>query len=141
MASLLFSKYVLLVEGPDDFSVFRRVFDVIGLQPEYKGLSILNTGGKGNIPFLYNVCKNLQMPVFVVADEDYEAELKKLDNTAKSYFVLRPNLEGSLNTSKAKNNTQHLVEILNKCSNEDDLKNNFPQLHKAITKIKGFFNL
>jgi putative ATP-dependent endonuclease of the OLD family len=142
LALLLFSKNVLLVEGPDDLSVFHNAFDIIGFQPEYKGLSILNTGGKGNIPFLYSVCKNLQMPVFVVADEDYESNLKKLDNTGSSYFVLRPDLEGALKTSKAKNNnTQHVVETINICSNENDLKSNFPQIHEAIMKVKGFLEL
>ncbi len=78
----------------------------------------------------------------MIVDEDYEAELKNIDPTGESYSIMRPDLEGALNTTKIKSrNVENVLTVLDKCTDKQNLKDNFVQIYDAIESIKKRFSL
>jgi predicted ATP-dependent endonuclease of OLD family len=142
ISHLVFSNYVVLVEGPDDAAAFKKALFIHDVDVDLLNLSVISCGGKGNIPFLHSVCNELNIKSYMVVDEDYEAELKIIDPAGESYSIMRPDLEGALNTTKIKSrNVENVLTVLEKCTDKQNLKDNFVQIYDAIESIKKGFSL
>ena len=69
-SELLLARAALLVEGRTEKLVFPFLFRVLGADPDREGISIVDCGGKPNIPVIAEVCNAVGLPYLVVHDRD-----------------------------------------------------------------------
>jgi predicted ATP-dependent endonuclease of OLD family len=125
---LFFARKVLIVEGASEKYSFPFAFKLLGIDVNERGISIIDVGGKNNIPFFVEILKAFQHPFYVFHDEDRNASdyathhdgetglNKKIRDLAGKdiVFVADPDLEGilSLNGSdKIKNARQKMMSF------------------------------
>ena len=71
-SELLLARAALLVEGRTEKLVFPFLFRALGYDADREGISIVECGGKPNIPVIAAVCNAVGVPYLVVHDRDAE---------------------------------------------------------------------
>lgn len=107
---MFFAQKVILVEGPDDKLVLAKAFELKGVDVDREGISIVDCGGKSNIPAFAKIVSHYKLPSMVVCDKDNGKatgdELTKEIETCLAgigkVFVLDPDLEGVFKLSEKK---------------------------------------
>jgi predicted ATPase len=69
-SEVLLARAALLVEGLTEKLVFPVLFNVLGRDPDREGISIVECGGKPNIPLFARICEAVGVPYLVVHDRD-----------------------------------------------------------------------
>jgi hypothetical protein len=69
-AEIFLSRAALLVEGRTEKLVFPFVFEALGLDADQEAISVIDCGGKGNIPLFAEICNACEIPYVVVHDRD-----------------------------------------------------------------------
>jgi len=69
-SELLLARAAILVEGRTEKLVFPFLFRVLGYDADGEGISIVECGGKPNIPIVAEVCNAVGVPYLVVHDRD-----------------------------------------------------------------------
>jgi predicted ATPase len=69
-AEIFLSRAALLVEGRTEKLVFPFVFEALGLDADQEAISVIDCGGKGNIPLFAEICNACEIPYVVVYDRD-----------------------------------------------------------------------
>ncbi len=69
-SELLLARAALLVEGLTEKLVFPFLFRALGHDPDREGISIVECGGKPNIPLFVRICDAVHVPYVVVHDRD-----------------------------------------------------------------------
>ena len=69
---LLLARAAILVEGRTEKLVFPFLFRALGYDADAEGISIVECGGKPNIPIIAEVCNLVGLPYLVVHDRDAE---------------------------------------------------------------------
>ncbi len=69
-SELLLARAALLVEGRTEKLVFPFLFRALGYDADREGISIIECGGKPNIPIIAEVCNAAGIPYLVVHDRD-----------------------------------------------------------------------
>ena len=107
-SELFFSRAVVLVEGMTEKVTLPLVFHALGHDPDKEQISIVECGGKANMPLFVEICKRARVPYVVVHDGDVrpgiepdEAEqrlnvLVRERAGARRTFVLVPDFEGAV---------------------------------------------
>jgi len=72
-SELFFGDVAVLVEGRTEKLALPHVFRALGHDPDRDGITIVECGGKANIPVLAQVCRAITMPFVVVHDRDAPA--------------------------------------------------------------------
>jgi predicted ATP-dependent endonuclease of OLD family len=72
-SELLLARAALLVEGRTEKLVFPFLFRALGYDADSEGISIVECGGKPNIPVIAAVCNAVGVPYLVVHDRDADA--------------------------------------------------------------------
>lgn len=67
---LFLSRAALLVEGRTEKLVFPLVFEALGFDPDREAVTILECGGKSNMPLFARICNACGIPYVVVHDRD-----------------------------------------------------------------------
>ncbi len=67
---LFLARVAVLVEGRTEKLALPHVFRALGHDPDREAISIVECGGKGNIPVLARVCRACGVPVVAVHDRD-----------------------------------------------------------------------
>ena len=67
---LFFARKVLLVEGDTEKVIFPLAFKALGSDINKLGISVVEAGGKTKIPLFMKVCQAIEIPFWVVVDED-----------------------------------------------------------------------
>jgi predicted ATP-dependent endonuclease of OLD family len=105
-AELFFSRAAILVEGMTEKLAFPFVFNALGHDPDREQISIVECGGKSNLPLFVEICRRARVPYVVVHDSDMrrgrepvESELKlnaliRRRAGARNTVVLEPDFEG-----------------------------------------------
>jgi putative ATP-dependent endonuclease of OLD family len=114
---MFFAKKVVLVEGPDDKQVLARAFELKGVDVDREGISIVDCGGKPNIPAFAKIISHYKLPSMVVCDKDMgkttgDGLTKEIETCLAGIgmvFVLDPDLEGVFNLS----NKQSIIDWQN----------------------------
>ena len=70
---LFLARVAVLVEGRTEKLALPHVFRALGHDPDREAISIVECGGKGNIPVLARVCRACGVPVLAVHDRDADA--------------------------------------------------------------------
>lgn len=71
-----FASCVVLVEGPTERGALPIFAKYLGLDFNEFGVSVVSAGGKGNLDSLYHLYRSLEIPVFIVFDNDREKRLQ-----------------------------------------------------------------
>jgi hypothetical protein len=69
-SELLLGRTALLVEGRTEKLVFPLIFRALGYAPDREAISIVECGGKPNIPLFARICEAARIPYLVVHDRD-----------------------------------------------------------------------
>ncbi len=69
-SELLLARAALLVEGRTEKMTFPFVFRALGHDPDRLGISIVECGGKPNIPLFIRICSAAHVPFVAVHDRD-----------------------------------------------------------------------
>jgi putative ATP-dependent endonuclease of the OLD family len=105
-SELFLARAAILVEGRTEKLVFPSVFAALGRDADRAQVSIVECGGKSNIPVFARICKECRIPFVVVHDRDAkpgqqpipaEAELNRLIRSLagrRRTIVLEPDFEG-----------------------------------------------
>ncbi len=64
------SRAVVLVEGRTEKLVLPFVFAALGIDSDREAITVVNCGGKGNIPLFAEICNACSIPYVVVHDRD-----------------------------------------------------------------------
>ena len=70
---LFFARKVLLVEGPTERFSLPYLIATKGIDLDISGISIIDAGGKTNLPFFIKILKGFSIPFVVMYDEDKNA--------------------------------------------------------------------
>jgi predicted ATP-dependent endonuclease of OLD family len=107
-AELFFSRAAILVEGLTEKLAFPFVFRALGHDPDREQISVVECGGKPNLPLFAEICKRARVPYVVVHDSDnrpgrlpVESEVKlnaliRRRAGARRTVILDPDFEGVL---------------------------------------------
>jgi predicted ATP-dependent endonuclease of OLD family len=105
-SELFLSRAVILVEGMTEKITLPFVFQALGRDADREQISIVECGGKANLPLFIEICRRARVPCVVVHDSDLrpgqeplEAELKlnaliRRRAGARRTVVLEPDFEG-----------------------------------------------
>ena len=105
-AELFVSRAAILVEGMTEKIILPHVFRALGHDPDREQISIVECGGKSNIPLFVEICRRARVPYVVVHDSDMRpgrepsAAERKLNALirrragAEHTVVLEPDFEG-----------------------------------------------
>jgi predicted ATPase len=103
---LFFSRAAILVEGMTEKLTLPFVFHALGHDADREQISIVECGGKSNLPLFVEICRRAQVPYVVVHDSDMhpgrplvesEVRLNALIRRragARRTIVLEPDFEG-----------------------------------------------
>jgi hypothetical protein len=69
-SELFLARAALLVEGRTEKLVFPFVFGALGHDPDREAISIVECGGKPNIPLFARICEAVRVPYLIVHDRD-----------------------------------------------------------------------
>ena len=72
-SELFLARAVVLVEGPTEKLVLPFVFSALGYDVDREAISIIECGGKPNIPLFARICRATGIPFVVVHDSDRKA--------------------------------------------------------------------
>ena len=107
-SELFFSRAVVLVEGMTEKVTLPLVFHALGHDPDREQISIVECGGKANMPLFVEICKRARVPYVVIHDADRrpgiepdEAEMRlnalvRKRAGARRTFILEPDFEGAV---------------------------------------------
>jgi putative ATP-dependent endonuclease of the OLD family len=107
-SELFFSRAAMLVEGMTEKVTLPLVFRALGHDPDQEQISIVECGGKANMPLFVDICRRARVPYVVVHDSDVrpgiepdEAEMRLNELVrkragARRTFVLEPDFEGAV---------------------------------------------
>jgi hypothetical protein len=105
-SELFLSRAAILVEGMTEKVALPFVFRALGYDPDREQISIVECGGKSNLPFFVEICRRARVPYVVIHDSDVrpdrppvqsELQLNALIQEsagASRTVVLEPDFEG-----------------------------------------------
>jgi hypothetical protein len=97
---MFFASAVVLVEGQTEAIALPLIFRALGHHPDALGISVVQVGGKGNIPLVARLLAQLGIPHVVVFDSDRghpgerENRLIRRAVGKAPVFLLDPDFEG-----------------------------------------------
>ena len=105
-AELFMSRCAVLVEGMTEKIAFPFVFRALGHDADREQISIVECGGKSNLPLFVEICKRARVPYVVVHDSDMRPDREPVESEvrlnalirrragARRTVVLEPDFEG-----------------------------------------------
>ena len=88
-AELFLSRAAILVEGMTEKIVFPHVFRSLGHDVDREQISIVECGGKSNLPLFVEICKRARVPYVVVHDSDRRPDRELVDSERKLNALIR----------------------------------------------------
>ncbi len=134
---IFFARHVLLTEGQDDKAVFAELLEKKGVDCSAKSISIVDCGGKAQIPDYVCLCLALGIDCYVVIDADSgnassASATKKIQNAlqgdAARFHEFPDTLEAALKARKSGSaNAQQLLQIIESLDYAA-IKNSYPEI-------------
>ena len=121
-SELFLARAVLLVEGRTEKVTLPFVFRALGYDADREGISIVECGGKPNLPLFVRICQAVGMPFVAVHDRDAPAGKKpiqgervlnaQLEELAgfENVVVLTPDFEGAAGLRARSHKPEHAWE-------------------------------
>lgn len=83
-SDFFFSKYLLVVESPNDAETLEALLEINGLNPNQNGGKIISADSKENFRFMYPLTKELGIPALYISDKDFFLKEKKVPITERN---------------------------------------------------------
>lgn len=93
-----FSDAVVFVEGDTDRIVLETIANLMGVQFDAVGISIVPMGGKQNLKIPYAILKQIGIPTFIIADADHLGAKRKHPDNQKKQFEVAGSHEAATNS-------------------------------------------
>ena len=122
-SEVFFATKAVLCEGQDDVAAVRAMLDCRGIDPDSVSISILDCGGRENLPDYVRLLDELGIDPLVITDGD-ASKIKDNDTTARNVaaveavatdrmFRFEEDIETALGTDKrGRENAAHLVSVI-----------------------------
>ena len=91
-SEMFFADKVVLVEGQTERLSLPFVFTAMGHDVDAEGISIVEMGGKGNLPLAARLLVQLHIPFVVVFDADHGSASAELDATIRRHAAGAPTI-------------------------------------------------
>jgi predicted ATP-dependent endonuclease of OLD family len=88
-SQLFLSRAAILVEGLTEKVTLPFVFRALGHDPDREQISIVECGGKSNIPLFIEICRRARVPFVVVHDSDLRPDREPLEAEQKLNALIR----------------------------------------------------
>jgi predicted ATP-dependent endonuclease of OLD family len=88
-SELFFSRAAILVEGMTEKMALPFVFRALGHDPDREQISIVECGGKSNLPLFVEICKRARVPYVVVHDSDMRPDREPVEAEVKLNALIR----------------------------------------------------
>jgi putative ATP-dependent endonuclease of the OLD family len=88
-SELFFSRAAVLVEGMTEKITLPFVFQALGHDPDGEQISIVECGGKANMPLFIEICLRARVPFVVIHDSDLRPERESLEDEVKLNALIR----------------------------------------------------
>jgi predicted ATP-dependent endonuclease of OLD family len=88
-SELFFSRAAVLVEGMTEKITLPFVFQALGHDPDGEQISIVECGGKANMPLFIEICRRARVPFVVIHDSDLRPERESLEDEVKLNALIR----------------------------------------------------
>ena len=88
-AELFFSRAVILVEGMTEKMALPFVFHALGHDADREQISIVECGGKSNLPLFVEICRRARVPYVVVHDSDLRPDREPVDSEVRLNALIR----------------------------------------------------
>jgi predicted ATPase len=88
-AELFFSRAAILVEGMTEKMAFPFVFTALGHDADRQQISIVECGGKANLPLFVEICRRARVPYVVVHDSDMRPGRDPVESEVKLNALIR----------------------------------------------------
>lgn len=75
---IFFSRKVVLVDGQTELGALPIFASKLGFNFDENGISLISVDGSGNYEIFVKLCKVLEIPVFIIADNDAGMAIKKM---------------------------------------------------------------
>jgi predicted ATP-dependent endonuclease of OLD family len=123
-SELFFSRAALLVEGMTERIAFPYVFQALGHDIDRSAISIVDCGGKTNLPLFIKICKSAHIPHVAVFDTDVRGnkkqppELLRLNRRLRRaagrdrYVDINPDFEGLVGIRGRSNKPEHALRAM-----------------------------
>ncbi len=130
-AELFFSRAAVLVEGMSEKQALPYVFRSHGYDVDREAISIVDCGGKTNLPLFVEICRRAHIPYVMVFDTDVGGPKKPPDDVLRlnrrlrkvagsgRYVELNPDLEGVLHIRGKTNKPQRVVKEIRSLSADE----------------------
>ena len=88
-AELFFSRAAILVEGMTEKMTLPFIFQALGHDADREQISIIECGGKANLPLFVEICRRARIPYVVVHDSDIRPAGQPVDSELKLNALIR----------------------------------------------------
>jgi putative ATP-dependent endonuclease of the OLD family len=88
-SELFFSRAAILVEGMTEKMTLPFVFRALGRDPDREQISIVECGGKANLPLFVEICKRARIPFVVLHDSDMRPGREPVESEVKLNALIR----------------------------------------------------
>lgn len=88
-AELFLSRAAILVEGMTEKMLLPFVFNALGHDPDREQISIVECGGKTNLPLFVEICRRARVPCVVMHDSDVRPGREPLEEHVKLNALIR----------------------------------------------------
>jgi hypothetical protein len=88
-AELFFSRAAILVEGMTEKMALPLVFHALGHDADREQISIVECGGKSNLPLFVEICRRARVPFVVVHDSDLRPGREPLESDLRLNALIR----------------------------------------------------
>lgn len=88
-SELFLSRAAILVEGMTEKITLPFVFQALGHDPDGEQISIVECGGKANMPLFIEICRRARVPFVVIHDSDLRPERELLEDEVKLNALIR----------------------------------------------------
>lgn len=139
---MFFAKAVLLVEGDTEKALFPVLLNAQGVDLDELGLSVVEVGGKKNLPIFVKVLQAFSIPFVVVFDEDDPADptnaeiLGSLTDATRAH-VFKPKLEVEVGfSSPSRGKVEAALALVKKGLSPAQEKLLFAPLRRLLADVK-----
>jgi predicted ATP-dependent endonuclease of OLD family len=88
-SELFLSRAAVLVEGMTEKITLPLVFQALGYDPDGEQISIVECGGKANMPLFIEICRRARVPFVVVHDSDMRPDRDPVEDEVKLNALIR----------------------------------------------------
>lgn len=111
-SELFLARAVILVEGLTEKLALPFVFQALGYDADHEAISIVECGGKGNLPIFIRICKAARVPFVVIHDRDRRGQ-RALNSQIRTEageqrtITLNPDFEGVVGLPRGRHKPEH----------------------------------